>query len=409
MTRHQRMNGRPLIIAFLLNGILCCVVAPNSRAEEKWPRHTIDDSLKGADGVRLGDFNGDGLQDVVTGWEESGVVRLYLNPGPDKSTQPWPRVTVGTAKSPEDAVPFDINGDGRLDVISCHEGKQKQVLVHVFEGTDTSQNALLKQSNWKSKAIRQLNGQQWMFADPVKLRKGPDAIVFGSKGKNASLTMLFPSPGEPFAEHSKWRPRKLRSCGWIMSIQTMDMDADGDIDIVFSDRKSRHRCVGWLEQPNSDPATSDWPQHTIGATQFEPMFIDARPERILVATRQSKFLEMRRNGDSTWKTTSRANPIDVPFGKAIRQLSADSIILTANTHADSAKTKQPGVWLQRNGKKWQPMSQTVEGKFDRMELIDLDGDGDLDMMTCEERKLLGVVWYENPGIRSQAPFVSPGN
>ena len=32
-----------------------------------------------------------------------------------------------------------------------------------------------------------------------------------------------------------------------------------------------------------------------------------------------------------------------------------------------------------------------------MELIDLDGDGDLDVMTCEERKNLGVIWYENPG------------
>jgi len=44
-------------------------------------------------------------------------------------------------------------------------------------------------------------------------------------------------------------------------------------------------------------------------------------------------------------------------------------------------------------------------KFDRIELMDVDGDGDLDLLTCEERhrskenpKLtgLGVFWYENP-------------
>jgi len=35
-------------------------------------------------------------------------------------------------------------------------------------------------------------------------------------------------------------------------------------------------------------------------------------------------------------------------------------------------------------------------KFDRIELIDLDGDGDLDVLTCEERDNLGVIWYENP-------------
>lgn len=35
-------------------------------------------------------------------------------------------------------------------------------------------------------------------------------------------------------------------------------------------------------------------------------------------------------------------------------------------------------------------------KFDRIELIDLDKDGDLDLLTCEEREGLGVIWYENP-------------
>jgi hypothetical protein len=40
-------------------------------------------------------------------------------------------------------------------------------------------------------------------------------------------------------------------------------------------------------------------------------------------------------------------------------------------------------------------------KFDRAELIDIDGDGDLDVMTCEENYGtdswgIGVIWYENP-------------
>ena len=29
-------------------------------------------------------------------------------------------------------------------------------------------------------------------------------------------------------------------------------------------------------------------------------------------------------------------------------------------------------------------------------LADLDGDGDLDVLTCEEVGNLGVIWYENP-------------
>jgi hypothetical protein len=35
-------------------------------------------------------------------------------------------------------------------------------------------------------------------------------------------------------------------------------------------------------------------------------------------------------------------------------------------------------------------------KFDLVQLLDLDGDGDLDVITCEEQTNLGVIWYENP-------------
>ena len=38
---------------------------------------------------------------------------------------------------------------------------------------------------------------------------------------------------------------------------------------------------------------------------------------------------------------------------------------------------------------------------DRIELLDVDADGDLDVITCEENagpnsRGLGLVWYENP-------------
>ncbi|WP_461507913.1 FG-GAP repeat domain-containing protein [Rhodopirellula baltica] len=380
-----------------LTVLLTILALPQCLAGELWSRHTIDDSLVGADGVRLADFDGDGLQDIVTGWEESGVIRLYLNPGPKNAKKPWSQVTVGLGKSVEDAVAFDVNGDGLLDVISCHEGKSKRVLVHQFDSTDPSTKELLKSENWRTSIVPKLSGQRWMFAAPVSLRGGSQAIVFGSKERNASLTIMIP-PASGSSDINTWSVRKLRDCGWIMSIQPMDMDGDGDTDIVFSDRRSKHRGVAWLEQPNSAPGEAEWHEHTIGATKTDALFIDARPERVLVTTRRSQFLDLRKNSEGSWVAEKHANPVDVPFGKAIRVLSDGSIVLTANTHADSAPTKQPAVWKLNLESGWQPICSVDESKFDRIELIDLDGDGDLDLLTCEERQLLGVVWYENPEI-----------
>ncbi|MED5447287.1 MAG: FG-GAP-like repeat-containing protein, partial [Planctomycetota bacterium] len=42
------------------------------------------------------------------------------------------------------------------------------------------------------------------------------------------------------------------------------------------------------------------------------------------------------------------------------------------------------------------ISDAAGSKFDLIQLIDIDGDGDLDVMSCEEVANLGVFWYENP-------------
>src|SRR5687768_12258605 len=94
----MRNNLWIVVIALLLAGTAAGQEVPDRG--QPWGRHTIDDSSRGADGVRLADVNGDGHLDIASGWEEAGIVRLYLNPGPAKAQERWPAVTVGNVKSP---------------------------------------------------------------------------------------------------------------------------------------------------------------------------------------------------------------------------------------------------------------------------------------------------------------------
>jgi hypothetical protein len=108
-------------------------------------------------------------------------------------------------------------------------------------------------------------------------------------------------------------------------------------------------------------------------------------------------------------------PANCGSGKAVEVADVDGdgkpdLVVTCE-HAIEGKT---GVfWLAYDKhpteSRWRARSiNGAEGFiFDLLQLVDLDGDGDLDVITQEEKgpylasgyvgRELGVVWYENPG------------
>jgi len=195
------------IIAQWLLGNLCCLC---SQAE--WARHTIDGTLEGADGVRLADVNRDGWQDIVTGWEESGQVRVYQNPGPKKARQPWPAVTVGKVASPEDAVFADLDQDGQMDVISSCEGSNQSVYVH---WAPTESVDYWNANRWETEPIPALQGlAMWMFTTPGDLNgNGRTDLVVGSKGKEATIGWLEAPTSPRNLVDWQWHPLPIHRLG----------------------------------------------------------------------------------------------------------------------------------------------------------------------------------------------------
>jgi hypothetical protein len=93
-------------------------------------------------------------------------------------------------------------------------------------------------------------------------------------------------------------------------------------------------------------------------------------------------------------------PANAGGAKAVKAADLDGdgrkeIIFTC----ESAKPDGIGVgYLKLIQGKW--IAHDVSGgegvKFDLAEVFDVDGDGDLDIITCEETANLGLFWYENP-------------
>ena len=371
-----------------------------------WPRHTIDNSSRGADGVRLGDINGDGLQDIVTGWEEGGIVRLYLNPGPEKSKDKWPAVTVGKVNNVEDAVLVDLDNDGTMDVVSSCEGKTKTMYVH---WGPKDQAKLLDEDAWQTEAIPATAGiQQWMYCTPMQVddEHGTDLIV-GSKGKGAAVGWL-ESP-ENSRDLEAWQYHKIMDAGWVMSLERIDEKHESTV--LVSDRKGETRGLYSLSY-FENKFLSKWNINTIQKDSAEFMFAAKLPghKAYAVATRDGLIRTMKMITDDPinlgwYRINSIPNPFGIKHGKAVAIGNIDQdehieFVVSFNTQGQEGK---PGVaWIDpehgtsRDQWKAYDISGLEGKKFDRIELIDLDGDGDLDVLTCEEADNLGVIWYENP-------------
>jgi len=409
--------------AILILSIGCAVVSLAQADDtvsptlgKPWKRHAVDrpDGRGGADGVRLRDVNGDGLLDITTGWEEAGRIRVYIHPGHKRAGQAWPAVTVGKVGSPEDAVFADLDGDGAVDVVSSSEGRTRAMHVHWAPRVAAK---YLDSTDWTTAPIPTTAGTQWMFALSLDIdgQNGIDLVV-GSKGAGAKIGWL-QSPADP-RDLAAWKFHPLVDAGWIMSLQGHDMDGDGDLDVLASDRKGPRRGIFWLENPGPESTgeAGRWKEHRLtsndGLDVGEVMFLaradldgDSRQD-VVCAVRGGPIAWLRATGDARapWKHYPIPLPDGCGGGKGVGVGDIDG-----DGHQDIVFSCE-GAAGQRSGARWlsyvdSPRSgrwqdHEISGpagvKFDRLELLDLDGDGDLDVLTCEERDDLGVIWYENP-------------
>ena len=167
-----------------------------------------------------------------------------------------------------------------------------------------------------------------------------------------------------------------------------------------------------------------WPNHVIGGRQCENMFMTIADlnadgaDDVLVAVKPRSLLFFRRVAEKppSWKLHPIALPARTGTGKGVavgdvdRDGKADIVFSCEAAGGD----KSGVVWLSRDKAagedSWTPheISGPAGIKFDRLELWDLDGDGDLDVLACEEsqpvdgkRRGLGVFWYESPAAAAR--------
>lgn len=396
----------PMALCCALMG-LCGATLTNAAP---WLRHTIDNSFLGADGARaeVGLFHAQPEYAVV--WEQSGLTTLHASPvGGDLATCTWPMEVVGVTPNAEDAVAVDLDGDGDRDVIVCMEGPQRRVAAFIN-----------KEETFEEFPF-QLDPYKWMIAEPSDLdHDGRVDVIVGGRfvQTNTQGQLAWLRPGSAAGAIAEWTTEVISDVGWPMALLTMDIDGDGDDDIVVADRYGSARGLHWLRNPYPENTSAPWTRFQIGLTQrrvkgVASADLDGDGGIDFVATyegagSQPAGLVTLRQGPGGWTEASVPLPAGVgePKNVVIADMDLDGTPDIALS-CEGAYDDLTGVCvlLQRAGGQWAPMDIAgPEGcKFDVITAVDVDGDGDTDIITTEEGdngdyEALGVVWYENPVI-----------
>jgi hypothetical protein len=215
---------------------LCSVVGPTSIAEEPqapnspaWKKHTINERSP-FEAVGVADFNGDGKKDVFSGdsWYAA----------PDWTQHKVRSVPPGTnPQYHEDFAdaPLDVNGDGRVDIVTCAYFSRRIAWV---------ENPSEPTKTWVEHEIDTPGSMETSYLLDLYGDKTP--VLIPNVGGQVLLYELVSS-----GPKVEWKTRKLDPKGAGHGVGHGDINRDGRIDLITPN--------GWYEQPLD--RSSEWPFH----------------------------------------------------------------------------------------------------------------------------------------------------
>jgi dienelactone hydrolase len=365
-------------------------------------QHEVDRQATYSAGAAI-DVNRDGRLDIVVGgaWYES----------PHWKRHPVREVEFIRGRFDDYAcLPIDVNADGWTDFLVSNYRSQKIAWIehpgeklgpwteHVVERPGPMETGRAADVDGDGRLDLLPNGQAfagwWEFIPPAMPGDRPQVVRhdlpqevaghgvgFGDVNGDGRADIVGPrgwleAPEDRRRGRWLWHPEFQLDRDASVPILVTDVDGDGDADLIWG--RGHRTGVWWLEQSSGDGQRT-WTAHAIDTSWSQPHTIelgdldgDGRPE--LVAGKRYLGHDGRDPGE--W----------------------DPLVIYCYKYVPATRTWRRGVISPEGG----PAGFDLDPK-----IVDLDGDGDLDVLAPGRS---GLYWFENlriaAGDRGNPPVVA---